>query len=282
MNRNLYIKYHARKFRRACWAKFVFIRKWIKNGFTPTGTIAFFPEQPPINSIIYLIYHFVGLKKIKNISRAELKIYWENSTYSEPVTISSINKDVTNISKSEVEFFFKKVFGYGSFIYDNKKLEKVVQKSEENALHDGIVLNELPVAELQIEEYCYQRLIHNQPNAQVVEDLRVPIIDGIIPFVYRKIRPVSLRFENKNKEVTIHSPNAIFTSKELQLIVCFVNEFKLNYGELDILRDYISGRIYIIDVNKTPWGPPNGLNKYDQNKSVQILSELFFSRFYKK
>lgn len=30
----------------------------------------------------------------------------------------------------------------------------------------------------------------------------------------------------------------------------------LDYGELDILRNNLDGRIYVVDVNKTLWGPP--------------------------
>ena len=33
----------------------------------------------------------------------------------------------------------------------------------------------------------------------------------------------------------------------------------IDYGELDILRDNNDGRIYIVDANNTPSGPPNGL-----------------------
>jgi hypothetical protein len=30
----------------------------------------------------------------------------------------------------------------------------------------------------------------------------------------------------------------------------------LDYGELDAVRDAASGRLYVLDVNNTPFGPP--------------------------
>lgn len=276
------IRYHFKKYKRVIFAKKLFLKRWFSNGGAFSGTIYFHPEQPYFSSVIYLMYHQLGLKRSQNQSSADVLLHWEVDTYVSIEPIGALNEQVTDISKSHVEFIFSKIFGYGSFVSQVQKGEKVVQKSEENALHDGKILDRIPDTDLQEDSYCYQKLIFNQPDLDHVEDLRVPVIDSIIPFVYRKIRPIASRFENNNKKVTLHAPETIFTPRELQLIIRFVDDFKLNYGELDILRDYISGRIYIIDVNKTPWGPPNGLSKTESKIALTKLSDLFYTRFFKK
>ena len=46
----------------------------------------------------------------------------------------------------------------------------------------------------------------------------------------------------------------LFSAAEQQRILAFCHEMRLDFGELDVLRDDDDGRIYIIDANKTPAG----------------------------
>jgi hypothetical protein len=48
----------------------------------------------------------------------------------------------------------------------------------------------------------------------------------------------------------------------------------IDYGEFDILRDK-DGRIYVVDVNNTPWGPPNGLPEFESNIALKRLVKSF-------
>ena len=50
---------------------------------------------------------------------------------------------------------------------------------------------------------------------------------------------------------------------------------KVDFCEFDVLRHKGNQKIYIIDVNKTPYGPPEPLNKRDQEKALKILSNAF-------
>jgi hypothetical protein len=52
-----------------------------------------------------------------------------------------------------------------------------------------------------------------------------------------------------------------------------------DFCELDVLKDNQSGKWYIIDLNKTPYGPPASLSKKDKNKAVEILSNGFAINF---
>lgn len=51
------------------------------------------------------------------------------------------------------------------------------------------------------------------------------------------------------------SPADIFSAAELAQLLDFGARIGLEYGELDVLRDRDSGRIYVVDVNRTPYGP---------------------------
>jgi hypothetical protein len=46
-----------------------------------------------------------------------------------------------------------------------------------------------------------------------------------------------------------------------------------------VLRDNHSKLIYIIDVNKTPYGPPNGLSSEETKKAVDLLTKSFVKAF---
>ena len=64
-------------------------------------------------------------------------------------------------------------------------------------------------------------------------------------------------------------------NNEIVLINKFCESFGLEYGEIDVVRDFSSGNIYILDVNKTPWGPPNGLSISTQNIAVRLYKKYF-------
>jgi hypothetical protein len=48
---------------------------------------------------------------------------------------------------------------------------------------------------------------------------------------------------------------------------------------LDVLFDNDSQKWFIIDVNKTPYGPPASLSRVEKEKAVNILSDGFKRKF---
>jgi hypothetical protein len=53
----------------------------------------------------------------------------------------------------------------------------------------------------------------------------------------------------------------------------------LDYGELDLLRDRGDGRIYVVDVNSTPWGPPNHISEDQSRIAVARMASAFRQAF---
>jgi glutathione synthase/RimK-type ligase-like ATP-grasp enzyme len=70
----------------------------------------------------------------------------------------------------------------------------------------------------------------------------------------------------------MHETDSIFSKEEQTLILNFAKAMKVEFCEFDVLR-HSDGRIFIIDVNKTPYGPPAGLAESDI--AVAKLSEAF-------
>jgi hypothetical protein len=50
----------------------------------------------------------------------------------------------------------------------------------------------------------------------------------------------------------------------------------LHYGELGILRNREGGKIYVVDVNKTPFGPPVGIPR-EEAKAANIIDFIFLA-----
>jgi hypothetical protein len=88
--------------------------------------------------------------------------------------------------------------------------------------------------------------------------------------VFIKRRPRAERFENHNTSVSLGDPKKLFSADEIEKIGVFAREMKLDWGGLDILRDRASGRLYIVDVNKTDM-PPLALPFIDKMRASRRL-----------
>lgn len=167
-----------------------------------------------------------------------------------------VNVELTDISKGRVGRAFSTVFGYDLAVDPQTFTGPILRKSEKNAAHDGKVLNG-PIHHPESDQYVYQRLVNNVDGGLAV-DLRVPVFGSEIPFVRVKYRPVNERFDHAGQSQVddeVKSPNEVLTEKEQRLILELCRHMGLDYGELDVVRDRDTERIYVVDVNGTPTGP---------------------------
>jgi hypothetical protein len=149
---------------------------------------------------------------------------------------------------------------------------EMVEKSDNNATHDGrVVRGPVSPDEIAVGK-VYQRLIDNSDDEEVV-DLRVPLYRGRVPFVYIKRRPLNDRFSNTNTSVEIRETAEIFSNDELQALARFAWEAGLDFGEADVLRDKATGRIYVVDSTNGPAGPPNGLPPEQARQALMRLAK---------
>ena len=131
-------------------------------------------------------------------------------------------------------------------------------------------------------DFVYQKLIQNEVEDGLVEDMRVPIFRNKTPFVYLKYRSVKDRFVDRNhtnKKATIMEVAEVLSEDELNNIHRFFEKIGLDYGEVDVLRDRGDRRIYIVDANNTPSGPPSSISDDEGKVAIVRLSQAFEEAF---
>jgi hypothetical protein len=261
------------------------IRKFDKG--TPNKAVLFYPDKPRYNQTLYKICKLLGYRMTSSLQpKPDLVVAFKDTTrrLDDPIlkgiaaTHYVVNEHCNDVSKVKVEHVFQEIFGYGTFVDPELHQGFCVMKSDENTTHDGQVVK-CPIRG-KMKDAVYQKVINNTVGNDVL-DLRVPIVRDKVPFVYLKYRPLSSRFSNRNARVMISSADSVFSDHDMIGILKFVQKFGLDYGELDILRDGDDGRIYIVDVNNTPSGPPNHISRAEYKKAIQLLSSSFESEFIK-
>lgn len=245
---------------------------WFKSLFIPkTFTVGFQPYPPRPWYLIWPVTRLAGGRLNKGYE-TDYIMHFEDTTEANIVPDDRgryiLNGDCTDISKSHVADVFERIFGYALSVNPATYTGQAVMKSEKNGVHDGKIIQCPAPARA---GYAYQRVIDNR-DGDYVQDLRCPTIGGEIDIIYIKRRPLKQRFANMNSTVTLHEPDNLLSATERDQIKRFAKAMKLDWGGMDILRDNIDGRIYIVDVNKTDMGPPIALKMGDKVRSTRRLA----------
>ena len=249
-----------RLFLLASQCKLLMLMAISKRGFREKTLLAV-PHKPSPLHALYKICHRLGYTITSSVTRdANVVIHWEDCTVrsAEPrLEILVRNRRVINyrcrdISKRHVAEVFADVFGYPLQVDPQEHQGLMVRKSNVNALHDGVTIRG-PIAEGR-REFTYQKLVNNVTEG-TLQDIRVPIFGDIIPYCLIKRIPLEHRFTNKEGSATIRELDSVLSGDEIATIKRFCRAIGLDYGELDVLRDFDDGKLYIVDVNNTPYGP---------------------------
>lgn len=259
--------------------------------------------QPPILAVLGLVQRFHGsalFKAIKStgliravpfrdLSAEEINrpgvalIRWGLVAQADreltPTDAVVLNDTHLNTDKANVEEKFSAVAGYGSFVDPHEGMGLAVLKSRMNARHDGRVVK-LPLDDYDAEDLICQRLVNNTLDDYVV-DIRIPFVCGNPVSAYVKFRERGRRFDNSNAHVRLVAPSEVLTDQEIALCQRFCNVMGFDYGELDILRDGKDGRIYIVDANDTPAGPPKALPTAERELALRLIAMGFRRHVFK-
>lgn len=218
----------------------------------------------------------------KFVSKPDVIIYFENATYGSASALRRkypkakiINVNCPDISKERVHVVHLEALGYSMNLNPKTYIGVAVEKSDENAVHDGQEVV-CPVA-FPKTDAVYQKVLDNTNGAGEYVDIRVPVIGGKIPLVYLKFKTLKNRFTNKAHRSTLHTPEEVFSEEEISQIEKYATAMRVDFCEFDVLRHKGNNKIYIIDVNKTPYGPPDPLNKEDKIKALKKLSDAFMT-----
>ncbi len=265
---------------------------YLKNG-KQIKTALFYPQFPSKSTVLHKAFRYLNFNITNNPDKIHsIVIFWYDWTFSEPdaqilelaKTKKVVNLHCNDISKSYVDEVFTQIFGYYSLVDCTTYAGLMVKKNEINAVHDGEIIQG-PVARQ--EGFIYQKLINNVVEGKFVADMRVPVIGGKIPLVFVKYKTLETRFglfkrfHNRLKNAEVHPPEKLFSTDEIEKIILFCSKFGLDYGEVDVLRDLDNGKIYLIDVNNTPTGPPY-LDKQAKKEALHVMARAFAEAFLNK
>ena len=203
-----------------------------------------------------------------------LKLAFDDRTEKREAQPGFWNSHCLDISKSTLDRHHQDVFGYGVNVDPTTHSGLMLEKSEGNAVHDGREI-EGPLSPDHLEAgKVYQRIIDNRTESGLFEDLRVVVINGQVPVVYRKRKSGEVRYTNETAEVDLaESPKNFFSEAELDQIVSLSAKMCAEFAELDVLRDRQDGRIYCVDLNPTPYGPPAGLGGGFRKRAIDTVRD---------
>ena len=262
--------------------------RWRNRGKSQAGKrLLVHPHYPSRGATIYRIANELGLE-VSNLPKAsiDLGVYWEYATYrSEFATLETsakqglrvINLHSRNIAKDYLDDCHLKAFGYCTRVDASTHHGAMVEKSVMNAVHDGKLVHG-PMEPKPTR--WYQRLVDSSQNEREVMDLRIPVIKGEIPLLYCAYRFKEARFVNVPARVTLCVDiSSMINETEQNQLINLCDLMGIEFGELDVLRDVVDGRLYVVDANNTPQGPPKHLPEIDKSRALKILASCFESAF---
>ena len=268
----------GRKFIAVClnWLVFyICIEAWRLASMRQRGPrIAFTPHKPRPWYFIWACTHALGGRIIRNQAKADLTIYFEDTTASPapqlPQTSAHMNFGCCDVSKSHVAHVFEQTFGYGIAVNPSSYVGPVVEKSEINGAHDGRVIQ----APFTPKQGCaYQRLVDNRCGDSQVMDYRCVIVGNEMPLLFVKRRKIGKRFTNINCDVRLVETGETFSETETAQLIEFAARMGLEWGAMDVLRDKNDGLLYVVDVNKTNIDPPIAMPLKDKLKATSEVAK---------
>lgn len=178
----------------------------------------------------------------KMVSNPDVIIYFENATYGSASALRKkypkakiINVNCPDISKERVHVVHLEALGYSMNLNPKTHVGLAVEKSDENAVHDGQEVM-CPIVSPK-ENSVYQIVLDNENDNNEYVDIRVPIIGGKIPLVYLKFKTKKNRFTNKAHRATLHTPEELFSTEEIEQIEKYAEAMKVEFCEFDVLRN---------------------------------------------
>jgi hypothetical protein len=185
-----------------------------------------------------------------------------------------LNFRCNDISKEKVGKLHKEIMGYDLDIDPTKFSGRAVCKSNENGTHDGKIID-CPIKPEEIESNVVYNVLVENYDGQYVTDFRVHYMRGIVDIFSEKKHRLESRFTTGDK-ATLRYIGDEFSTAEINSIEKFCIAMGADYGELDIMRDAESKRIYILDFAATPMGMPPS-SSLPRKLRIKLLEELSFA-----
>ena len=192
-----------------------------------------------------------------------------------------INSRLDDISKLNVDFFFQKSFGY-KLLVEKEQLptlgRNIIIKSNKNSTHDGkIVEPPFSIDDPRIGSSDSVLSLEIRSRTDIHTDYRVCIFGYSCGLTNMARKRKEERFGGIFKSaISMHlspHPESFFSSDEILKINNFCKNIGLEYGEIDVMRDEIDDKIYILDITSTPGGYYNFYGESAQYKSLLDIAD---------
>ena len=247
-------------------------------------TINFYPMRPGPNSSMAYILARVGARIGHSPRVDQLTFAWDTGTWfsqraQSRLPETAVNRACVDISKTTVDRLWAEAAGYSIVVDPLTSEGPIVVKPDLNGKHGGRVVAG-PLKRLE-PGMVYQRLVDGRVADGRILQLRVVVVGSRIILTYGKWHPYPKWFSGT--EVTLPRPSDEFLSTaEQELLLRFAASIGIEYGELDTLRDRESGRIYVVDANRTPVKPKalaESLHDDAFGPQAEALSAILRDRF---
>lgn len=239
----------------------------------PAGPrIWFAPHRPRPWYIVWAATVWGGMRFASSPEAADASFYFEDQTIATPPPprhLRAFNFGAGDVSKTYVAEVMERAFGYPLALDPTTHTGEAVEKGESNGVHDGRLV-QCPTA--RVEGKAYQRVIRTEGADGRACDLRTACVGRKPVVVFVKQKPAAARFSIQNTSVLVKTPEEVFSAAEIAQISHFCETMQLDWGGLDVLREHKTGRLYVVDVNKTDTGPAVVLSWKDRAKATSLLS----------
>jgi hypothetical protein len=238
------------------WIRAVAYRRWHNQRVgSDAPTVNFFPMLPEPRMQVSWMLRALRMRIGTSPQAGEPTFAWETGTWFDERAVARLPPDAINghcldVSKSRVDSLWEEVAGYSISVDPTTWTGLLVEKPEENGTHDGR-LRRGPLARRA--GFVYQKLIDSRVDG-VIHSTRPVIIGGAIPVVLAFTREGPNWFYGTNYCRAVTAADAYSAGEQKQLLA-FAAAIGMEFGELDVFRDRQSGLIYVIDANRTSFGP---------------------------
>jgi hypothetical protein len=149
----------------------------------------------------------------------------------------------------------------------------LVEKSEENAVHDWHVVTG-PLRRRK-PGMVYQHLVDATVGDLYMQS-RPVIMRGQIPLHYEVHFP--RQHWRADARMFPRDVAEVHSAAEIALILAFATAIGLEYGELDVLRETATGRLFVIDANPAPVRPHH-IEPVDEATALRKMADAFADIF---
>src|SRR4051812_2093166 len=226
--------------------------------------ISFYPMRLEPTAALAHVLRRLNMRIAAFGAPARATVAWHTGTWLSDIDFrrlpnDALNRDCTDISKTTVDRVWAEICGYSISVDPLWTTGPLVAKPDQNGVRAGRVV-EGPLKERR-PGFVYQELIDSREQGRIWS-MRVALMRGEIVNAYLKWRPDGQWF--RGHEVTVPAPvEQLFAENERAQMLEFATRIGMEYGELDVLRDRASTRMYVVDANRTPVRPKGLDPKHD-------------------